>query len=104
MKKMFWIGLFLILALGFWNRQSAAYIGPRTASPFTASPDILANSSDTHSLGNSSNYWRRGFGAYYYMSEHISPPTAISSFGVIWTSTDNNLYFTNDSGTSTQLN
>lgn len=93
-----WIYLFLILAV-----CNIGWYGPKTSNALTASQDVVANSSDTHAVGTSANYWRRGFFAYHYMSEHLNPPAAVSSFGVVWVSTDNHLYFTNDSGSSTQI-
>jgi len=76
------------------------WFGPTKSTGTIASPDVVANSSDTHSIGKSTAIWRHGYFSFLKMSEHSGNEiTNTSSFGVIYVSTDNLLYYVNDSGT-----
>jgi len=81
------------------------WFGPKTSTGTIASQDVYANSSDTHSIGTSSNYWKNGYFAYLKMSEHTANEISNTpSFGVIFVSSDNFLYYVNDSGTKYSIN
>lgn len=69
----------------------------------TASSDVLANSSDTHSLGVLSDYWKESYVAYMRIPHHMVPPTSVTSFGVLYVSTDKSLRFRKDDGSETVL-
>lgn len=89
-----------ILLLLLISIAHLAWWGPTTSTGSIASKDILVNSADTHSVGTSTTYLKNGYLAYLRMSEHTSQGcNTVSSFGCIYVSTDNNVYFVNDSGT-----
>lgn len=94
----------LVLALVFsFSAQAAAYPTPLPSSVFVASQDIVATSSDTHSVGVSSNFWRSGFFRNVYLPYRAEAPAAVASMGVVYASTDGNLYFMNAAGTTEKI-
>lgn len=97
MRKFNLVILLVLASLQF------GFFGPRTSTGLTASQDVLANSSDSHSVGTNSNYWKTSFTAYQYLSYHHNQPTTVASFGVIYVSLDGNIYFVNGSGTRFSL-
>lgn len=90
-----------IVVFGFLN---CAWLGTRSSSGVTASPDVVAASTDVHNVGTSSLVWQNGYFSRLRFSEKSEAASNVASFGQVWVSTDNNLYFTNDSGTTTRLN
>ena len=92
--------LILIILIGFSN---IGWFSPRTSTNLTASQDVLASSSDTHNVGTSGNIWKNSYLRREYIKESGPAPTTIASFGVVWVSTDNNLYFTNDAGSREKI-
>ena len=94
------ISFVFIALLAFSN---IAWYSPRTSTNLTASQDVLASSTDTHSVGTSGNIWKNSYLRREYIKESGPTPTTIASFGVVWVSTDNNLYFTNDAGSSEKI-
>lgn len=97
MRKFSFLALLALAFLQF------GFFGPRTSTGLTASQDVLANSSDSHSVGVSSNYWRNSFTAYQYMSYHHNQPATVASFGIIYVSLDGNIYYVDGSGTRYSL-
>lgn len=92
--------LFLTILASLFN---IAWITPRPTSQFIASMDVLPATTDTHSVGINTNFWENGYFQNIVLPYRISPPTNIASRGIVWASTDKELYFTDSDGTSTQI-
>jgi len=95
----------LIALILFYSFVASVFAWPVPApsSKFIASQDIIATSSDSHAIGSSSVFWRSTFSRNLYLPERAEAPSVIASFGVVWASTDNHVYFRNDAGTTTRL-
>lgn len=83
--------------------KAFAYPVPVPSSVFVASQDIVATSSDSHSVGVSGNFWRNGFFRNVYLPYRAEAPSVVASMGVVYASTDGNLYFKNAAGSSEKI-
>jgi len=82
---------------------SIGWFSPGSNTNTTASSDFLATSSDTFSVGDSSNIWKHGYFRYLDLSQSTVPETPLASHGHIYVSTDDHIYYINSAGTKTQL-
>lgn len=82
---------------------SVAWFSPAPKTSFIASRDVIAVSSDSHSVGTSGNYWQNTYQRNAYLKYRAEAPSTIASYGTVWASTDGHVYFTNAAGTSTKL-
>jgi len=95
--------LIIILVLGIFNKTAGSWPTPLPTSNFVASQDVLATSSDSHDVGKSGTNWLNGFFKNIRFSERGEAPSTISSYGTVYVSIDNELYYQNDAGTSTRI-
>ena len=87
----------------FFTTLAWAWFTPRPTTQFTASMDVQAPSTDTHAVGTETVYWRNGYFRHQNLRYRTGAPTQISSYGILWASNDNTLWFTDAAGTSTQV-
>lgn len=77
-------------------------LSPRSSTGLTASQDVLASSSDTHSVGTTSNFWRNLTTRNVVMA-HGSPTCVdTSSFACLYVSGDS-LIFRKSTGSETTV-
>lgn len=94
----------LIVILGVsMAPNSFAWPTPYPTSRFIASQDVLPASSDSHSVGQTGNFFRNGYFRNTYMPYRAEVPSTVSSMGVVFASTDGELYFTNAAGTTEKI-
>lgn len=80
-----------------------AWPTPYPSSRFIASQDVLPASSDSHSVGQTGNFFRNGYFRNTYMPYRAEVPSTVTSMGVVFASTDGELYFTNAAGTTEKI-
>lgn len=95
---------FLIALLLLGSLTNIAWVTPRASTNAVASTDVLAASTDSYSVGSSTDVWRNGYFSRAWLKEQSTPPSAATGFGTIFASSDNNVYFMDESGTTTRLN
>lgn len=95
MKKVFYLIGLLLLTCGWYS--------PSNPSQQVASMDVLAVSTDSASVGNSTDVWLNSYIRRQRMPYSATAPTNIASFGTVWASTDNHVYYTDATGTTTKM-
>lgn len=94
---------FFLVVISLFSVKAYAWPTPFPSSRQIASQDILPASSDSHSVGQTSNFFRNGYMRNVYLPYRAEVPTNVTSMGTVFASTDGNLYFRNAAGNTEKI-